>query len=148
MAKCFISFGIINKKMLFPLIYIILYFFVNIYNLNVEYNEVSAFLDGFGYSLGELSTFFIGEIIKYRRNVIKKKKKARKKLILDYFFLFLIALFYTLMRFIPLYFLKKDKDQDADTYKDLLTNNALEAILLTIVTRFALKYKYYIHHTS
>ncbi len=74
MANFFISVGIINKKMIFPLIYLILYFFVNIYHLYVGYNEVSEFLDGFGYSLGELSTFFIGVIIKYRRIVIKKKK--------------------------------------------------------------------------
>ena len=85
MAKFIISIGIINKKMLFPLIYFIIYIFVNIYNLNVEYNEVSIFIDGFGFSLGEVSAFFIGQIIKYKR-IDTKKKRIKKKFILDHFF--------------------------------------------------------------
>ena len=145
MAKFIISLGMINKKLLFPLIYFIIYIFVHIFNLSVDYNEVSVFLDGFGFSLGEISAFFVGQIIKYKR-IDTKKKKIKKKFFLDYFFLFLINVFYMLMRFSPFFFLKKDKDDDTNAYKDLLTNDALEQILTTIVTWFALKYKYYIHH--
>ena len=147
MSKFFISLGITNKKMLFPLIYIILYIFVNIYNnnINIENNEVFIFIDGFGFSLGELSSFFVGQIIKYRRICLKKKKKSKKQLILDYLYLFLINFAFTLMRLISLFFIKKEKEEDTDNY-DLLINDALVAIIMTIITRFALKYKYYIHH--
>ena len=128
MAKFIISLGMINKKLLFPLIYFIIYIFVHIFNLSVDYNEVSVFLDGFGFSLGEISAFFVGQIIKYKR-IDTKKKKIKKKFFLDYFFLFLINVFYMLMRFSPFFFLKKDKDDDTNAYKDLLTNDALEQIL-------------------
>ena len=49
------------------------------------------------------------------------------------------------MRLISLFFIKKEKEEDTDNY-DLLINDALVAIIMTIITRFALKYKYYIHH--
>ena len=51
-----------------------------------------------------------------------------------------------LMRFAPFFFLKKNKNDDTNAYKDLLINDALESVITTIVTWFALKYKYYIHH--
>jgi len=146
MANFIISVGTINKKLLFPLIYFIISIFVNVFNLSVEYNEVSEFLDGFGFSLGEIFSFFIGQIIKYKR-IDPKKKKIKKKFFLDYFFLFLISAFYLIMGFTPFFFLKNDKNDDTNVYKDLLIIDAIEQILITIVTMFALKYKYYIHHT-
>ena len=91
MAKFFISLGIINKKMLIPLIYIILYSLVNIYDLSVEYDEIFEFMTRFGVIIGELSSFFIGQIIKYRSIDVekkKRKKKSKKQLILDFFFFF------------------------------------------------------------
>ena len=149
MAKFFISLGIINKKMLIPLIYIILYSLVNIYDLSVEYDEIFEFMGRFGVILGELSSFFVGQIIKYRTIKVKKKqkkKKSKKQLILDFFFLFLINTFFMLMAFIPLFFLKKDKEEEGDKYRDFFIIDALEAVLLTVITYFALKYKYYLHH--
>ena len=88
MTNFIISFGTINKKMLIPLIYIILYIFYNIYNFSIEYNEVSLFIDGIGFSVGELLIFFIAQFIKYRRNSKKKKKLFNKQYIKDYLILF------------------------------------------------------------
>ena len=149
MAKFIISLGVINKKMLFPLIYIIIHFAINIYALYVEYNEVSLFIMGFGFSLGELLTFFVAQIFKYRRIGIKKKKTPMKQYIIDYFFLFVISLSYQIIRLAPFYFIKssrKDEEEEAAKYKDLFINDAIEAIFVIIVTYFLLKYKYYIHH--
>ena len=149
MAKFIISLGVINKKMLFPLIYIIIHFAINIYELYVEYNEVPIFIMGFGFSLGELLTFFVAQIFKYRRIGIKKKKTPMKQYIIDYFFLFLINLCYHIIELAPFYFIKssgKDEEEEAAKYKDLFINDASEVIFVTIVTYFLLKYKYYIHH--
>ena len=74
MAKFFISLGIINKKMLFLLVYIGLVIFINIYSLTFEYNEVSLLIAGLGYSVGELFIFFISLRFKYKRIISKKKK--------------------------------------------------------------------------
>ena len=45
--------------------------------MNIENKEVFIFIDGFGFSLGELSSFFVGQIIKYRRIGLKKKKNLK-----------------------------------------------------------------------
>ena len=145
MTNFIISFGTINKKMLIPLIYIILYIFYNIYNFSIEYNEVSLFIDGIGFSVGELLIFFIAQFIKYRRNSKKKKKLFNKQYIKDYLILFLINIFYMIMRLMPFYFLTQD-ETDAGKYKELFINDSLEIIFMTLSTWFFLKYKYYIHH--
>ena len=151
MANFFISFGLLNKKLLFPLIYILIYFCANIYNLYSEDNEVSLFIDGFGYSFGQILTFFINQFFKYRRNIIKKKKIPSKKYFIDYLFLFLISIFYHILGLTPFYIYKSNENENskemiAYKYRDLFINDAIEVILVTIVTYFLLKYKYYIHH--
>ena len=125
MAKCFISFGIINKKMLFPLIYIIISSLINIYGLNKENKEVFKFMSDFESILGELSSFFVGQIIKYRSITEKKNKNSKKQLILDFFFFFLINSFFMLIRYIPLFFMNIGKEVENDKYKDLLIIDAL-----------------------
>ena len=59
--------------MLFPLIYIIFQSLVNIYILKVKYDEIFEFIDRLSVILGKLSSFFVGQIIKYR-SVAEKKE--------------------------------------------------------------------------
>ena len=136
MSNFFITIGVINKKMFLMLIYIILNIFVNIYNHNIEYNEVYLFIDGFSYSLGEVSIFFIAQIFKYRR-VSTKVKKHMKNYIKDYSILFIIAILYMFMRvLIPFYLLKSDEDdedKDKDKYMDLFLVDSLEIVGLTLI---------------
>ena len=70
MAKFFISLSTTNKKMLFLLVYIGLVIFINIYSLSFKYNEVSLFIVGLGFSLGECLTFVVN-IIEF----LQKRKK-------------------------------------------------------------------------
>ena len=129
MSNFIISLGIINKKLLIPIIYIIIYFFVHFINQNAEYNEVYVFLDGFGYSLGELSSFFVALFLKYRRIGYKKKKKTLlRQYFKDYFILLLILLFYMIMKLLPFYLfpfssLSDEENEDKNKYKDLLLND-------------------------
>ena len=46
MSNFFISLGVVNKKLLFPLVYIICIISYNIYSLTFEYNEVSLLIAG------------------------------------------------------------------------------------------------------
>ena len=51
----------------------------------------------------------------------------------------------------PFYIYKSNENENskemiAYKYRDLFINDAIEVILVTIVTYFLLKYKYYIHH--
>ena len=117
MSNCIISLGVINKKLFIPLIYIIIYFFVHFINQNAEYNEVYLYLDGFGYSLGELSSFFVPQFLKYRRIGSKKRKKTLvKQYFKDFSNLLLILSFYMIMKLIPfyviLYYFVSDEEND------------------------------------
>ena len=145
MAKFFISLGIINKKMLFLLVYIGLVIFINIYNLSFKYNEVSLFIDGLGFSLGECLTFVVNRIFKYNRISTKKKKVSLKQYLKDYSILFVINTFFMIHRLLPFYFLKND-EENKNKHRDLFINDSLDIIFITLATYFFLKYKYYIHH--
>ena len=60
MANFIFSLGIIDKRLLLPLIYIIFNICLNIFYNFTEYNEVTLFLEGFGYSIGQILIIFIG----------------------------------------------------------------------------------------
>ena len=136
MSNFIISLGIINKKLLIPIIYIIIYFFVHFINQNAEYNEVYVFLDGFGYSLGELSSFFVAQFLKYRRIGYKKKQKTLvRQYFKDYFILLLILLFYMIMKLLPFYLfpfssLSDEENEEKNKYKVLLLNASILKLFL------------------
>ena len=58
MTNFIFSLGLINKKLLLPLTYTILYLCINIYYIYVENNEVTLFIEYFGFAIGQISTFF------------------------------------------------------------------------------------------
>ena len=145
MAKFFISLGVVNKKMLFLLVNIGLIIFINIYNSSFKYNEVSLFLVGLGFSLGECLSFIVNQLFKYKRISIKKKKVSLKQYLKDYSILFVINTFFMIHRLLPFYFLKSNAE-NKNQHRDLFINDSLDIIFITLVTHFFLKYKYYIHH--
>ena len=77
-----IKFGIINKKLLYPLIHIIIYAIINIYNSYYEDNIAIMGLSYFGVSIGIIMTFFIN--CKFKPKF--QKEKTFKKIISKTFF--------------------------------------------------------------
>ena len=152
MAEFVISLGNINKKLLIPLIYIIIYIIIQIFYLYNEYNEVSLYIQGFGFSIGQILTYFIGNIIKYRSINEKKNKRSLIKSIKDYLILFFIDCFYMIDNLIPYYFFEENTNVDEEMNQDnqpideLFIADSIEIIFLTLITFICLKYKYYIHH--
>ena len=142
MARFIISLGVINKKMIIPLIYIMMIIVYNLSYLLYKYNEVSLFINGFGFSQGQLLVFFLNIIFKYRRTLAKKKKVPMKQYIKDYSILFLINAFFMFQRLIPYYVVINTKNE----YRELFMNDSLEIVFITLITYFYMKYKYYIHH--
>jgi hypothetical protein len=130
--------------LLLPLIYIILYICINTFYNYTEYNEVTLFLEGFGFSTGQILTIFVGCIFKYKSNRTKKKKEPIKKFIKNYSILFLIDAVYMLSNLLPWF--AGGGDEEEDSSRELFINDAIEIIFLTLITYFFLKYKYYIHH--
>ena len=132
------------KKLLFPLIYIILYICLNIFYNYTEYSVVTLFLEGFGFSIGQMLTIFIGCAFKYNRIRTKKKNEPILEFFKNYSFLFIIDAVYMLSNLLP-YFAFGDEEEE-DSSRELFINDAIEIIFLTLITYFFLKYKYYNHH--
>ena len=155
MARFIISLGIINKKLLIPSIYTLLYILVNIYYIDEDYNEVRIFVEALGMSIGEMSIYFTQNIFKYRRIATKKKKRNTVRQYVKYYsILFFFILINILNKLSPFYIFTEDEnsetteveDKDKGKYRELFMNDALEIVFMTLVTYFLLKYKYYIHH--
>ena len=144
MANFIFSLGKIDKKLLFPLIYIILYICLNIFYNYTEYSVVTLFLEGFGFSIGQMLTIFVGCAFKYNRIRTKKKNEPILEFFKNYSFLFIIDAVYMLSNLLP-YFAFGDEEEE-DSSRELFINDAIEIIFLTLITYFFLKYKYYNHH--
>ena len=141
MSNFIISLGTINKKYSLILIYIICYVFFNLFLVDDTTTEISYYIGGFGYSIGEILSFFIATKIKYHRITNKNKDKSRKRFIKGYLILLVIDFFYLIRENAYIYLLNNNI-QDYSLY----INEGIEIILLTLITYFLLKYKYYIHH--
>ena len=143
MVKCIFSLGIINKKLIAPLLTTISYAINALYFKYFPGDDVDQYFYNFGVSIGELIIFFIPYIFKYRnyyKNKNAKKKKCTKNNIFDYFFLILL---YLLKKFC-VFFEENFYDSSSDS---LCTMEAFEIIIIFLITKFFMKYKYYIHHT-
>ena len=107
---------------------------------NFALEDADLFFYYFGISIGEVITFYVPYIFKYVDNYkIKnnKKKKCTKNNIIDYFFLLFINLLRKICLLYEFCFLTSDAD----------FLFAIEAFDIYLITKFFLKYKYYIHHT-
>ena len=143
MSNFIFSLGIINKTLLLPTFYIIINIAIYIY-FKLFYNEAACLYEGINASIGITLMVFISAKYKYKRiNHKKKKKDSKKNYIKDYFFIFLAAAFYNVSVFLQAYAGEIYKGEQ-DSATALYVNNALELILVTLITYFFLKYKYLI----
>ena len=132
--------GKIDKKLLYPVIYIIIYALIHIYRLYNESNIVIISIENTGAALGQISTIFINC---YFKPIFKRKYIIKKKYFKYYFFLVLINILYVVSL---LFGTILGEDENNNHIYRLYINDAIEIIALTIITYFFLKYKYYLHH--
>jgi hypothetical protein len=115
------------------------------------------FLEHFGFSFGEMMTYFIAYSFKYQSTLEKKKKKSLIKSFKDYFALFLINIFFMIDNVFPYYIYRENEsigekkgvgedDKEDNPYEELFLTDGFEIIFITLLTFLLLKYKYYIHH--
>ena len=140
MKNCIFQLGTINKKLLLPLIYIVIYICINIFWNYTEYDELIFYLEGVGFSVGQMITYLLGNAWKYRY-VSRKSIRKKSKIFKNYSILFLIDSFYMASNLFSLYY-----EGDEENSRELFINDAIEIIFITLITYFILKYKYYIHH--
>ena len=135
-----ISLGNIDKKLLYPVIYIIIYALIHIYRIYNKGNIVTITIENTGVALGLISTIFINYAFKPK---FQKENKEKKNYFKNYFFLVLINILYALS---DLFGTILGEDEDGNNIYKLYVNDSIEIIVLSIITYFFLKYKYYLHH--
>jgi hypothetical protein len=148
MVNFIIKPGNINKKLIMPLAYIIVYIGMNFFYEYFEYDGVALYLEHFGYGIGEMMTYFMVYSFKYQSKSEQNKKNiSLSKIIKDYFYLFLISCFYMLDYILPYYILpEEESDKEFIDVEGIFITDAFEIIFITLGTNIFLKYKYYIHH--
>ena len=133
-----ISIGLINKKLLYPLIYLVTYALLYIYWSYNESNLATLGIESFGASIGQILTVFVNIKFKYK---FKRDDAIKHKYFKDFSIQFLINILFSISN---LFGANMEKDDEKDT--NYYINDALVIIFMTIITYFILKDKYYIHH--
>ena len=144
-----ISIGLINKKLLYPLIYLITFALLNIFWSFYESNLVTLAIESFGTSIGQILTVFLNIKFKYK---FKKNDTIKHKYFKDFSIQFLINVIFSISSLFGSYLEKVDEKETNNVNKFYINvnkfyiNDALIIIFITIITYFILKEKYYIHH--
>ena len=89
MKKFIFSLGIIDKKLIIPLITTIIYIVYMLYFNNYPPDVIEMLFYYFGVSIGEIITFYVPYIFNYK-TTNNGNKKCTKNNIIDYFFLILL----------------------------------------------------------
>ena len=150
MSDCIFTFGKKDKKLLIPLIYLIVYILINIFE--TEPHIVDTYIENFAMSISEIMGFFISVIVKHFFKIKLTQKTEKQKYLKDFGILFLITGFYKFNDILPFALDKlnnaknNEDEKDIDNSREILINDALELIVISLVTYLTLKYKYYIHH--
>ena len=137
-----IAIGKIEKKLLLPLIYSIIYALLEIFwTYKDKNNTATLIIESFGSSIGEILTVFVNIKFKYK---LKRNVRFKPNYFKDFFILFLFNILYLIVNVIGASFVE---DEENNKYIDkFYINNAFEIIFVAIITYFMLKNKYYKHH--
>ena len=149
MAKFIFALGAINKKVLYPLFFIIVFALIQIYYHFRADSVVAWYLEGFGTSTGQIMSFFLGNVFNYKKIAIKKQKRNIKNYFIDFIFIFLLSALFRivdLMAYNMIKIKKTNNNGEGDKSANLYLNEGINIILLSLSTHFILKYKYYSHH--
>ena len=132
-----ISIGLINKKLLYPLIYLITFALLNIFWSFFESNLVTLAIESFGTSIGQILTVFLNIKFKYK---FKKNDTIKHKYFKDFSIQFLINVIFSISSLFGSYLEKVDEKENNNVNKFYI-NDALIIIFITIITYFILKEK-------
>jgi len=154
MVNCFLKLGVINKKLIMPVITAVIYVIMDIIELNADMNDIhiifNLYTRGISYTCAILVPIVQKRCDKNRQKIKKRRAQCTKRSILHYTILQLEYIIY-----FGLYiYLTKLKSKDPDNTEDfqmshyhgLCSEEAIEIIFIVIISKFLLKTQLYIHH--
>ena len=154
MDNFFLKLGVINKKLIMPVITAIIYVIMDIIELNADMNDIhiifNLYTRGISYTCAILVPIVQKRCDKNRQKIRKRRAQCTKRSILHFTILQLEYIIY-----FGLYiYLTKLKSKDPDNTEDfqmshyhgLCSEEAVEIIFIVIISKFLLKTQLYIHH--
>ena len=147
MAKFIFSLGVLDKKIVLPFLLSLNQVLLNIIDYYYEKNEIikSNVLDSLAISLGEMTLPIIPCLLKYKYKVVSKKNICNKKNIKYQAILAIADIL--LIALIAGSSLITDGSELSNPHLSIMcTKEAIEMVVLAIISIIFLKYKYYIHH--
>ena len=153
MLKFCLKLGAIDKKLIMIIISTILYIIMDIIDYFSEMSSLHIILDNF-YSRGiSYIMIILVPLVQKCRNkdlIMLENSRSSKQIARDLLYVYLMYILYFLA-VIYLMTLKRKNPEDTEDYKmshykGLCSEEALEIIFISIVSKFLLKMKLYIHH--
>ena len=136
------SLGLIDKKLIWTLIYTISQILRNLINNKYLKDKQHNQLDNIGGAIGQILIILI-PFFTYKNQNKSKEKKCTKKNFLYIFLLLLFDLVFHLIVYVNVIVTNAPQNHH-DSY--FCAKVSAEIILITLVTFIFLKYKYFIHH--
>lgn len=158
MSKCFISFGYVNKK--FIILFLVAFFSLSLtfcmsnflkneINTNIIFQMASNSIGGMLAKIIPKLRLFFNKSKKLIENDKNKKFLKCKQTIKHYFLLSIFFIIYISLFLINAECkIKIGKEESIKNYftTDLYSTESIEVLLITIISIFLLKYKYFRHH--
>ena len=129
--------GKINKRLLFPLIYIIIHIPMHLYwekYGDYGYNQAEFYLEYFGCSIGEILTVLVRVFI-YRgdsKNIEKDSNTQNNNYFKNYGIMFLFEILSDICALLSS--LSEYETESGESSRELYINDTIEIILLSIIT--------------
>ena len=155
MAKCFIIFGSINKKLILLFVACLIQTIYSVINIfgerEQDYVLNSTFLNWIVISLGQMLVRFYPCILKITNEQKPNIKITIKKKFLHYFFLCLIMVSMVVLEYFSDFYIKRKIRKPFGQSNNLFPSNnpiiiCFEIIFLICISKWILKYKYFKHH--
>ena len=144
MKGCIFSLGKINKKIIWPFLFALIQVALYFINQLFPKDKVHQLIDGLAISLGKMLVFIIPFLFKGKEKILKKDEICTRPNIKYQAILWSINL--TLCISIGLASLGGSQIIISIHNTLLVTREAVEIIILIIITMIIFKSKYYIHH--
>lgn len=149
-----LKFGLVNKKLLMPVISSLIYMIMDIVEHYIILTKLHLLIDlstrGFSYAGIIIVPIFLNALDKNKKKEEVKKTKITKKTILHFFILHLTYILYFGAYGLLTSLKSKDPENTEDFkmshYTGLCTEESFEIIIILIISIYLLKSKFYIHH--
>ena len=152
MSGFFLKIGSASTKLIFPFLFAFSTIIMNFYINNIVKDMKNSTMKNISIAIGEMATIIVPKIkslfTKKTENLSNRNSIIKKKKCLHFFLLFLFFIIYTICIVVSQILSTQINKQSTESHhrNGFYSGESIEALFMTILSIFLLKYKYFIHH--